>query len=569
MNKPVYVLGTALSHDGSSCLMKDGKIVVAIEKERLTRKKHDGFNDNATIKYCLDAEGIGFEDLDLIVEKSTFNPLKPDDREKRKGRNIPSDIPIVNISHHLAHAYSAVGTSPFEDMGVIVIDGQGSSLDNGIDITPDVLPPDIREVKKEDEYLYWENVSYYIFRNGKLTPVHKDFSHWLYAVDREKYPAASWDMEHSIGEFYEGVAHYVFNEFNCEGKLMGLAPYGKAGISLGEPFVYKNGRVFLTNDWWDKIDPARGGKYRKLKDEFQYYADIAYWAQRNLEKAVKYIFNSYYDMHPMSNVAYAGGVALNAVVNGKLYNDTKYDNFYFQPAAGDNGLSIGCAYYGWLKVLGNRKIGHNGSTYFGIRYSHDEIGKILSEYSDKIEYYQSDDYVEITANYLADSKVISWYQDSSEFGPRALGHRSILADPRIADMQDHINRNIKFREDFRPFAPSVLLEDASKYFEFSHESPYMIIVADVKNEWRSKIPAVVHVDGSARIQTVTQKMTPKYYSLIKQFKEKTGVPILLNTSLNVKGMPIVETPKETIEMFLLGELDVLVIHDYIVTKKSH
>lgn len=227
MKKATYILGTGLSHDGSTCLMKDGKIVVAIEKERLTRIKHDGFNDNLTIQYCLDCAGITFRDIDLIVEKNTINPiLKKDDIEKRAGRLIPQDIPRISISHHLAHAYSAIGTSPFDDLGVVVMDGQGSSLDTCLDVPKNVLSANVQNIEEPEKYKFFEHSSYYLFENGKISPIFKDFSEHV-ICDHSVFPLAPNDMRNSMAELYGGAARYVFGEDFCEGKMMGLAPYGR------------------------------------------------------------------------------------------------------------------------------------------------------------------------------------------------------------------------------------------------------------------------------------------------------------------------------------------------------
>jgi len=570
MTKPIYVLGTALSHDGSSCILKNGKILVAIEKERLSKKKHDGFNDNLTIQYCLNAANITWKDITLIIEENTTNSLlKPEEIIKRGNRIIPKEIPILGISHHLAHAYSAVGTSPFSEMGVIVMDGQGSSLDSCIDVTNiQVLPQNIRSLTKEERYLYWEKESYYIYRNGKLTPVFKDFSKYI-KWNRHEYPLAPFDMEHSIAEFFGGVSYYVFDEEFCEGKLMGLAPFGRPGRFNFDVFQYQNGCVFLNYEWMKEIDPLLGGKYQSFYEYFQYYADLAYFAQTQIEKAIFYLFNAYHSLAPQENVGYAGGLALNAVANAKLFKNTPFKNFYFQPAAGDSGLAIGCAYYGWLEVLKQEKIKHNQSTYFGRMYNDFEIQTVLQEFRNHLTIVRSENYIYDTATYLADGKVVAWYQNGSEFGPRALGNRSILADPRRKEIKNLINRKIKFREDFRPFAPSVIQEDVGCYFNCDYESPYMILVAQTKTAWKDYLPGIVHKDGSARIQTVNRKLNPKYYALLKEFKKLTNISILLNTSLNGHSMPIIETPREVVLFFLnVAALDILIIDRYILKKKK-
>lgn len=569
MTKPIYILGTGLSHDGSTCLLRDGKIIVALEKERITKVKHDGFNDNLTIQYCLDAAGITFKDLTLVVQECTANPiLKPEEVIKRSSRIIPQEMSVVNISHHIAHAYSAVGTSPFHEMGVVVMDGQGSSLDTCIDVDdPKILPKDIRALKTDEKYLYWEKESYYSFENGKLRPVFKDFSKFI-KWDRLCYPVAPFDIEHSIAEFYGGISYYVFDDEFCEGKLMGLAPYGRPRIFEFDVFEFKEGRVFLKYDWMKNIDPFLGGKYRCFSEYFQYYADLAYFAQEQIEAAIIYVFNAYHDKYSHKNVGYAGGLALNAVANAKLFKNTKFENFYFQPAAGDNGLAIGCCYYGWIEVLKKEKIQHNGLTYFGKQYNNTEININFDKYKDKIEVIRTNQFVKKAAKLLAEGKVLGWFQGGSEFGPRALGHRSILADPRRKDIRNFVNKRVKSREDFRPFAPSVLVEDVAIYFDCHDESPYMILTAQTKDKWIEKLAGVVHIDGSARIQTVSRDINPQYYSLIEEFKAITDISVLLNTSFNGREMPIVETPQDAIDFFVKSKaMDVLVIEDYILIKK--
>lgn len=564
MSKPIYILGAGLSHDGSTCLMKDGQIIVAIEKERLTKIKHDGFNDNATVQYCLEAAGITFKDIDLVVEENDIN-LEHDreDLERRKGRIIPKNIPTVRISHHLAHAYSAIGTSPFDEMGIVVMDGRGSSLDNCIDAPSNTLPLEYQNMREEDKCHYFEKESYYVYKDGKLKTVFKDFSRY-FINDYEKYPIAPNDIEHSIAELYGGASRYVFKKQYNEGKLMGLAPYGRPNSFTGELFILEGNRVFIN---YETIENLRLKTNLDFWDNFQYFADLAYWVQSETERSIKYLFCQYYKLYPMENVAYAGGLALNAVCNGKLLTFTPFKNLYIQPAAADNGLSIGCCYYGWMEVMKKERVRHNGSTYFGKVYSEDVIRSALKKYENCIVYIKHNNYIKATAKYLEEGKVVAWFQDGSEFGPRALGNRSILADPRRENMRDYINHEIKLREEFRPFAPSVLLEDVKEYFDLEQEeSPYMILVGQTKPEWRQKIPSVVHVDGSARIQTVTKELTPKYYELLKEFKKLTGISVLLNTSLNCRGMPIVETPEDALQFFCESKIDVLVIHDYIVLK---
>lgn len=271
----------------------------------------------------------------------------------------------------------------------------------------------------------------------------------------------------------------------------------------------------------------------------------------------------------MKNFAYAGGVALNATANEKLINNSEFEHLYIQPAAGDNGLSIGCCYYGWLEILKKERVKHSGSTYFGKKYNDISVIEELEKHTDKIEYNYHDDIEAIAAKSIASGHVIAWFQGESEFGPCALGNRSILADPRNPQMKDHINANVKYREDFRPFAPAVLHEKVHDYFDLNHDSDHMLFIANVKEQYRAALVSIVHVDGSARVQTVKKEMNKKFHTLIEYFHAETGVPILLNTSLNTKGMPIVETPKDAINLFLNCGLDFLFINNYMIYKKDN
>lgn len=569
MSKPIYILGTGLSHDGSSCLMKDGKIVVAIEKERLTRKKHDGYNDNLTIQYCLDTEGITFSDISLVVEKCTTNLAHDREAENlKKGRIIPEGIPRIKISHHLAHAYSAIGTAPYDEMGVVVMDGRGASLDNCIDVPDESLPTEIRTLEEKKKCHYFEKESYYVYKDGKMKPIIRDFSEYL-VQDRNIYPFAPNDMRHSIAELYGGASQYIFGFDFTEGKTMGLAPYGRDGVYNSPLFSCCDNRVFINYESMKQIDSSKSAKYLDFWENFQYYADIARWVQVETERAVEYLYNSYYKLCPQKNVAYAGGLALNAVCNSKLINNTPFDNYYIQPAAGDNGLSIGCCYYGWLEVFKKEKIKHSGSIYFGKTYKAKAIESALEKKKNEICWNRNSEFIREAAKNIAEGKVVAWFQDGAEFGPRALGNRSILADPRRIHMQDYINIEIKKREEFRPFAPAVLLEKSSQYFEYSFDnSYYMILVGTVREKYRKEIPAVVHVDSSARVQTVSKKISPKFYELIEEFENITGLPIVLNTSLNGKNMPIIEKPEEAIDFYLASKIDVLYINDYEIKKKK-
>ena len=559
-SKHTYVLGTGLSHDGSACLLKDGRIAVAIEKERVTRRKHDGGNDTDAILYCLEAEGIRLEDLTLVVQNANFGLLKQGNDWWRGRRLFHERVPVVSISHHLAHAYSAVGTAPFDEAGVLIIDGCGSGMDDCLDLegatVPEQPPAGLR-------HLFYEKDSYYVFKDNRVTPVFKDFSPW--GLSLKDYAMCPNTTQHSIGGMYLAASMYVFSGFEDPGKLMGLAPYGRAGVYDFEVFDLRDGRAFVRYDWMERfVKPCRD--YEQFKRDFQYYADIAYWMQREVERAVLYVARHRHTLAPSRNLAYAGGVALNAVANRRLLTETPFENVYIQPAAGDNGLAVGCAYYGWMEVLGRERVRHAGTMSLGRSYRRPSVGDALARQRQSVEYEESEHVARETAKLIAEGKTVGWFQGGAEFGPRALGHRSILADPRKPEMRNFINAQVKFREDFRPFAPSVLAEKCSTYFECEYESPYMILVAPVKPEWQHALPSVTHHDKSARIQTVTRELSPLYYELLRAFGELTGVYVLLNTSFNRRGMPIVETPEQAVQFFLECALDVLVLDNFIVRK---
>ncbi|MNJ83366.1 Decarbamoylnovobiocin carbamoyltransferase [compost metagenome] len=563
MSKPLYVLGTGLSHNGSAVLLKDGVVCVAIEKERITRIKHQGGNDTDAILYCLNAERITLADVDLVVQSANF---ETPDRDRFHGKRLFADfpdLPLITISHHLAHAYSAVGTCDFEEGVVMVIDGCGSPYEQCIDVSRGtVFPENIEELAQSQ--MYCEKDSFYHFDGQELTPLLKDFSPIEQASGQElKLPTT----KHSIGGFYAAISHYVFGNMDDVGKLMGLAPYGKSGEIEKEAFEFRNGSLLVKDDWKQELKmPFKD--YRFFKENFQYYADVAFWAQKEVEKAVFMCFKDRLKRFPHKNVSYSGGVALNAVANAFLLNEGLVKNFYIEPAAGDNGLALGCAYYGWLEVLKKPKVKHTESTCFGKGYSPEEIEASLKDCPEgwRVETRDSNELIQITAQFLAEGKIVGWFQDHCEFGPRALGHRSILAHPGIKGLGDHINANIKFREDFRPFAPAVLPELASGYFRSGRKSPYMILVDHTKPEYADQLQNVTHVNGTARVQTVDKTWNKLFFELIQAFERETGIGVLLNTSFNKKGMPIVETPQQALALFQESALDVLVLNDVILRK---
>jgi carbamoyltransferase len=569
MSTPVYVLGTGLSHDGSSCLLKDGEVVVAVEKERLSRIKHDGGNDLQTVKYCLDAAGITIDEVAVIVQCANFEKNEIEKHRYKGTRFFSKDIavPFVTISHHLAHAYSAIGTCPFGNCNVMVIDGCGSFYHQCDDLQNAFIPSSVNS----EPGLYGEKDSFYFYNGKQLQPLYKDFSiiNYFQKPGQVYLPTSN----HSIGGLYSMAANYCFGSFDDAGKLMGLAPYGNKNVYTEQLFILNDGQVWVNEEiMFTYFTQPADEVCRPLKNHFQYYADIARWVQDETERAVLYLFAERQKIHPHNNWCYAGGVALNAVANAKLLTETGIKNLYIEPAAGDNGLAIGCAYYGWLQVLQKEKVKHNGHTFFGKKYSAADIKAAIEDYEQKhtdrkINFLFDDDYINKAAAFLKEDKTIGWFQLGSEFGPRALGRRSILANPSIKNIQQHINANIKSREDFRPFAPAVLYDEKDLYFQYGFESPYMILIDSIKPAWKDAMPGIVHVDGTCRVQTVRDTNEP-FYKLLQAWKNISGHSVLLNTSFNRKAMPIVETPQDAIAFFYECALDALLIDNCIITKND-
>lgn len=565
MNKPIYVLGTGLSHNGSAVLLKDGKVCVAIEKERITRIKHDGGNDTVAIQYCLDAENITIDDISLVVQCENFTIPS---RDRFKGKRIfanQTDLEIITISHHLAHAYSAIGTSPFSECAVIVIDGCGSPLEQYLTLTPEEKH-NIPEHFLDANEMLCEKDSFYYYDGKELNTIYKDFSPM---TGSQKDMLSLPTTRHSIGGFYAAVSHYVFGNMDDVGKLMGLAPYGKTGVFNTEAFYFENQNLYVCEDWKVFLNnPSKGYDY--FKAHFSYYADVAKWAQEQVEKAILKCITNRYSLFSHPNLCYSGGVALNAVANAKLQDAKLAQNIYWEPAAADNGLALGCAFYGWLQHLKMPKIPHNDSTCFGKKYTENDIQKAIQEkhYTNfKITHFQKEDeLLQFCASNINSGKVIGWFHAESEFGPRALGRRSILAHPSIKGIKLHINSAIKFREDFRPFAPAVLEEKVSVYFEKGRNSPYMILVDKTREEFVNILENTTHEDGSARVQTVNKQWNERFYKLIEYFEKESGIAVLLNTSLNRRGMPMVETPEQAIALFEETSLDILVLENFVIKK---
>ncbi len=594
----MHILGiSAFYHDSAACLLSDGKIVAAAQEERFTRVKHDsGFPTNA-IKYCLAEAGISPGQVDQVVfyEKplpkferliETYLAFAPKGfksfrvsmpvwltdkifQKRNLIKQLKSDLAqdvdweskLLFSEHHLSHAASAFYPSPFESAAVLTMDGVGE----------------------------WPTTSLALGSGNKLD-----------VIKEIHFP-------HSLGLLYSAFTYFTGFKVNSgEYKVMGLAPYGEpkySKIILDNLIDLKDDGSFRLNMQYfnyatgltmtnDKFAQLFGGPARESESDLtQREMDLAASIQDVTEEVVLRLGRSIATETGQRNLCLAGGVALNCVANGKLLRDGSFENIWIQPAAGDAGGALGAALAVHYMMNGNNRVvpssgdGMSGS-YLGSHYSQPEIEKRLSAMGAVFETVSDEQVIEQTAKALADGLAVGWHQGRMEFGPRALGGRSILADPRSPEVQKTLNLKVKFRESFRPFAPSVLREDVSEWFDLNTDSPYMLLVADVAkdkqfamtdeqkqlfgidklNVPRSQIPAVTHVDYSARVQTVHQETNPRYYALIKRFKELTGCPVIVNTSFNVRGEPIVESPEDAFRCLMGTDLDFLAVGNAILRK---
>ena len=590
------ILGiSAFYHDSAACIILDGEIIAATQEERFTRKKHDSNYPKNAIDFVLNYCNLKLSDVDQIVffEKpflkferllETYVAFAPKgfisfskamplwikeklfqknllfNKLKEHDKNYKSDENIFFSDHHLSHAASAFFPSPFEEAVILTADGVGE----------------------------WATTTVAVGKNNNLE------------IKKEIL------FPHSLGLLYSAFTYYTGFKVNSgEYKLMGLAPYGSpiyedkinklvdikddGTFRLDQKYFNYATGLTMTND---KFNELFGQKPRDPKTEqiTQFHMDIASSIQKITEvimiKLAKDIRNEY----GIKNLCLAGGVALNCVANGKILKEKIFENIWIQPAAGDAGGSLGAALALWHIEQGNKRIvSENDSmkgSYLGCEFDQQQIEKELNSLGANFQTFEYENLIDETAEFLANEKAIGWFQGRMEFGPRALGGRSILGDPRSNKMQKNLNLKVKYRESFRPFAPSVLKEDANTWFDINVDSPYMLLVADINpnkkiemtseqeklfgidklNIKRSEIPAITHVDYSARIQTVTKNTNPRYYDLISKFKKKTGCPLIINTSFNVRGEPIVNTPTDAFNCFMGTELDYLVIGNCILDK---
>jgi carbamoyltransferase len=581
-------------HDSAAALVEDGRIAAAAQEERFTRKKHDASFPDHAIGYCLDAVGAKLAEIDQIAfydkpflkfERllETYIALAPRGftsfkmaiplwlkeklfqksllrKELKKFEEGISADKLLFTEHHLSHAASAFFPSPFEKAVVLTMDGVGE----------------------------WATTSAALGDGNRLE------------IFQEIH------FPHSLGLLYSALTYYTGFKVNSgEYKVMGLAPYGEpkfAQLILDHLIDLKPDGSFrldmsyfdyctgltMTNERFAKLfgEPVRTPD--KLLTSF--HMDMAASIQAVLEEAVLRLTRSLADQTGVRNLCLAGGVALNCVANGKVLRDGKFDNVWIQPAAGDAGGAVGAALAAYHQFKGQpRKVAANDAmsgAFLGPQYAQADIEQRLKEAGARFTVIDEAEMVDTTAKALADQLAVGWFQGRMEFGPRSLGARSILGDPRSPTMQRNLNLKVKYRESFRPFAPAVLREDVADWFELESDSPYMLVVADVRKERRramnaaeqllfgidklnvsrSEIPAVTHIDYSARIQTVSETTNPLFHRLLKEFKRLTGCPVLVNTSFNVRGEPIVCTPEDAFRCFMGNELDLLVVGNCVLRK---
>ena len=593
------ILGiSAFYHDSAATILIDGKIIAAAQEERFTRKKHDSGYPYHAIEFVLKFANLKFKDLDQIVffekpflkferlletyvafaprgfnqfikaipvwlKEKLFQKKMLMDLFKQHDSTFKDDSKLFFSEHHLSHAASAFFPSPFKEAIVLTADGVGE----------------------------WATTTVAIGNKNKLE------------IKKEIH------FPHSLGLLYSAFTYYTGFKVNSgEYKLMGLAPYGEPKyldkIKNNLIDIKSDGSFKLNQDYFNyatgltmtnsKFDNLFGQKSRDPNNDqiTQFHMDVASSIQKVIEEVMIKLSKSLRDEFNIPNLCLAGGVALNCVANGKILENKIFDKIWVQPAAGDAGGSLGAALAFWHIEKNNQrnisKSDNMNGSYLGPEYSEKEIKNALNKIGANFEIFEEDLLLNKTVSDLENGKAIGWFQGRMEFGPRALGARSILGDPRSENMQKNLNLKVKFRESFRPFAPSVLRPDLSDWFNIEEDSPYMLIVSSVKenrkiemteeqkklfgieklNIKRSEIPAVTHVDYSARIQTVHEETNPKYYKLLNKFKEKTNCPILVNTSFNVRNEPIVNTPEDAYNCFMGTELDTLIIGNCYLDKKN-
>jgi carbamoyltransferase len=553
-----WVLGLSNSHNGAACLLKGDEIVAAVQEERLTRTKRQrmfGAKPSLAIAYCLEQAGIEAKDLDLVVysAQAKMTTVLEDVTLNPQLQVILQNVPVLRISHHMAHAVSAFAVSGFEDAAVLVVDGMGSPEG---DLSDEERAAILAQVEDGSE-----TISLYHGAGTAIRPLEK---HMV-----EKGQWMTWDFERmprfgSLGGLFSALAWQIFGSHDEAGKVMGLAPYGTPEHPVEDFFRIVDGRFEFS----DAI-PRRFNFLERWPNRQAEYQNLSASAQLALEEALLYLARRARELSGSSRLCYAGGVALNSVANERIMRECGFEEVYVIPAAEDSGPAIGAAYHGLWHLTGQNSRARLLHDAVGRSYSSAEIGKTLERFP-AVRVSQADDVIAEAVDLLCAGKILGWFHGRSELGPRALGQRSILCDPRSPDAKAVLNSRVKHREGFRPFAPAVLLEKADEWFELDgmRESPYMLRICRFREDKKDQVPAVVHVDGTGRLQTLTPEANGRFYDLVKRFGEKTGVPILLNTSFNIMGEPIVETPEDALWCFLSTGIDACVLEDRVVTKEA-
>lgn len=573
------ILGINAYHgDASACLIQNGQLIAAIEEERFNRVKHWAGFPTESIRYCLKIAGISAKDLDHVA--LSFNPKANLNRKllftlkqrpslaslldrfnkQSKSANLqeqlaaacncqPQEIkaPIHTLEHHTTHLATGFFISPFEKAAILSVDGMGDFVST-------------LSAAGEGNHLEY--------------------------FSRTHFP-------HSIGYLYNAITLYLgFPAYGDEYKVMGLAPYGQPEyLEAFRKIIFPKGDSFELNlDYfthheqgiamkWDNgaptVEPFHSPKLEKLLGPARQinseltpkHQNIATSLQAITEEIIFHLLNQLYQRYPGENLCLTGGVAMNSVANGKITQNTPFKNVYIPLGAADNGTCIGAAFFVWNQMLKQPRQFILSHAYWGSEFSDKECLLALQSHDLQPKKLEKVVMLNHVVDAICDGKVIGWFQGKMEFGARALGNRSLVADPRRADMRNIINLKIKFREKFRPFAPSILEESIGEYFEIDEPAPFMEKVFKIRPEKREKIPAVTHVDGTGRLQTVSRKSNPLYWDLINTFAQRTGIPLLLNTSLN-ENEPIVRTPKEAIQCFLRTNMDSLVLGSYYIERSS-
>jgi carbamoyltransferase len=560
MGEP-WILGVSYSHNGAACLIRGDELVVAIQEERLTGVKRAPIThafQSLAVSYCLHHAGISRADLELLVT-CEFSGTATE----------PASTNHLTIPHHLGHAHAVVAMSGWHDAAVLIVDGQGGD----VAMLPDrertplrhgVVPGGVRQA---------EVASIYHADRGDIALVEKHTGDAIPSLrdpnDRRpggSRPPRSLQQFGSLGGMYMAVSGLVFDDWMQAGKVMGLAPYGRATHDVSEFFSIDDNGCFRYSD-------SLLGQFQELApwpENRELFTDLAASVQAALQHGVLHLARRARELSGQPRLCYAGGVALNSVANERVLAETGFDDVYMMPAAEDSGTAIGAAYYGLRALRGTppstRRAGNDS---VGHRYTRAEIDTAIAS-APHVETSASDDVLDTAVSLLCDRKIIGWFEGGSELGPRALGQRSILCDPRRADGKDVLNERVKYRESFRPFAPVILREEMERWFEVAPnhaDSPYMLRVCKLTEPAKARVPAVVHVDGTGRVQTITPDANRLLYQLVARFHQRTGVPLLLNTSFNRAGEPIVETPGDALWCLLGTGLDALVF-DHVVVRKA-